>query len=100
MKAMYKGEETFVKKKVDTDLVKEWEKSQEGFTHIGKLYGCSCYLKFIDDGGFECKGTTWWNDAAMEFFIWIEVNIGINEEGFPIFVERELESNENFHSIL
>jgi len=63
---------------------------EKEFTHLCKLYGFSCYAKFFDDGGFECEGTNWLNSKMIDLCVWIECNIGVNQEGFPVVIIEEL----------
>ena len=53
------------------------EKAKEkGFTHLGKMYGTWCYVKYYDDNeGFDIRGTTWLRHQFIEFMLWIQCNV-------------------------
>jgi hypothetical protein len=50
------------------------------YTHIAKLYGFKC---FFNDETMDVKGTNWFNEKMISFFIWLETIHTINE-GFII----------------
>lgn len=71
------------------------EKAKEiGYTHNAKLYGVEGFVKIDNDDtfgdGFHWQAKTWFGTIISNFFIWIEVNIGVNELGFPIHLGEKL----------
>lgn len=55
-----------------------------GYTHLGKLYGFYCYIKYLDDDGIDVIGTNKFRSLMIDFFTWIEVNIYSPNGGFII----------------
>lgn len=63
------------------------EAKEKGFTHHAEMYGVPIFYN-EDTAEVEAKNILlgWW----LDFLIWIEVNIGVNEFGFPIKIKDEL----------
>lgn len=59
-----------------------------GFTHHAEMYGIPIYYKDDESGEVEAKNKmlSYW----LDFLIWIECYIGVNEDGFLIKIMDEL----------
>lgn len=61
-----------------------------GFTHIGKIYGVKCYCQFIDDGGCEVEGTNYIRRKLIDFLTWVDVELVQLSDGFYIQDVKEI----------
>ncbi len=63
------------------------EAKEIGYTHIGKLYKVPVY--FTKDEQTHVRGTNWFNEKLLSFFIWFDINF-TNNEAFAIEDNGEL----------
>ena len=70
--------------------MKREEAKEEGYTHLGKMYGYWCYIKYFDDDGVEVHGTNWFRRRMIALFTWIEVNVWSKYGAFMIEEHEEL----------
>lgn len=49
---------------------------KEKFTHLAKIYGIECYF---NENTNELKGTNWFNNLLIDFFIWLDITFDFNE---------------------
>lgn len=54
---------------------------EQGYTHRAKMYGFIGYFR-EKDNGFVAD---WWlTDKLVELFLYLDITLNVNEEGFPI----------------
>jgi len=59
-----------------------------GFTHHAELYGVAIWYR--NDETAEVEAKNWILSYWIDFLIWVECVIGVNDYGFPIKIKEEL----------
>lgn len=68
----------------------ENEAKNKGFTHLGKIYGVKCYVRYEDDDGCEVEGTNWIRNKLIDFYTWLDIRVVQISDGFYIEEIKEL----------